>query len=320
VRSPNCRSACTWIKLGHSAMERWWSWFKALAGDNLTRGGPARGGQIPFFPVRRTSADYLRRPGRGSRRLGGREGNGIGCRLLECGRSANFSSDRSYREYATRIWRPMPSAVTIKLLPSDGDGDSMETATALRSLIRLLDWCSSCNLGSSSIKVRPDRAGGRHSWQQSSSFESGQGGDGPLLGPWMPGCLRPCRPGWSGSVWAAPPGGAGGDWSHDPDVDHTGGGRGAPAPSSPWRATHKPAPWLAIAWAAASWRSGTMPQWACFDTGFTGTLGRLLPMPVRKSWRSGGPCAAFCSMASNHQQHSEGGDGQARPIHHFRPD
>jgi len=96
----------------------------------------------------------------------------------------------------------------------------------------------------------------------------------------------------------------GGDWFHRPELI-TGGGRGAQAPSSPWRRIHN-AGALAANPLAGQVASGPCPVGPAFEkTGFHSNLGAAaFTYAVRSPWPGGAPAAASVSNGST-TAHSE---------------
>jgi len=137
----------------------------------------------------------------------------------------------------------------------------------------------------------------RHSWQQRApASNSGKEVTAACFAwnAWLP------EPGaLVGRGSSGPP--TGGAWRRlftTPTFDHTGGGRGAQRPSSPWRRSTNAAPWRAMPLAAAVASRPACFSGRCFDTGFTAPWSRLLsPMSVPESWRWAG-LRRFVSMAS----------------------
>jgi len=182
-----------------------------------------------------------------------------------------------------------------------GMATAMEPATALERPESGVDLVLVFNLGSSSLKVRLIDAGGDTLWQQSSSFESGQGGDGPLLGlsAWLPEALAP----WLERIGlAAHRVVHGGDWFTTPTLitPRLEEELSALIPLAP---LHNAGALAAIRW-LRQWRPA-LPQWACFDTGFHSTLeAAAFTYAVPESWRWAG-LRRFGFHGLNHQHISE---------------
>jgi len=270
-----------------------------------------------------TSPNYLRSPDAVSAGLGGTARQvDIRMRCPEVARARRLLLllDRCDAASTPRAsGRPNAFPVTIKLCPSMGKmGDKHgNQRTALEKPETGVDLVLVFNLGSSSLKGRADRCRRRHSSGQAELPASNPGKevDGPLGLAWMPGCRGGLAPWLERIVW--PPTG----WCmrrtvHDPDLrlNHTGGGRGAQAPSYPLAPLHNAGALAAIRW-LRQWRSRPCPV-ACFEPGFTAPW-----KPAAFTYAVPDPGAGrglrrlrFPWPQPQHIQ--RGGDGPARPNHH----